>query len=119
MHYWLQLQIVETLHNELRQTFHAAFVSVAPLVFWDKVLRLLLGLLVFITVAKALKLFRYIKTFARLGNVYRRAARDIRAFAVSSKTIVFGHRLPDFMFVKSSKTWLFIKLCTFAENGID
>ena len=71
------------LHNELRHSFHSAFVSVAPLVFWDRVLRLLLGLLVSITVVKVLKLFRYIKTCARLGNVYRRAARDIRAFAVS------------------------------------
>ena len=73
------------LHDELRQAFHSSFVSAAPLIYWDTILRTLIGLLLFIVVLKVLKLFRYIKTFARIGNVYRRAARDIRAFAVSMK----------------------------------
>lgn len=75
------------LHEELTEAFHSEFVSVAPLIYWDTILRALIGLLLFIVVVRILKLFRYIKTFARIGNVYRRAARDIRAFAVSSLSV--------------------------------
>jgi len=70
------------LHDELQRTFHTTFVCFAVLVFWDYLQRLLVGLILFISIIKTLKLCRYIKTFARLGNVYRRASSDIMVFAV-------------------------------------
>lgn len=82
--YLYKYEVVAMLHELLETTFRSSFVSVSSLVYWHRVLKNLMGLLLFLVIIRSLKLLRYIKTFARFGNIYRKASSDMKALFVSS-----------------------------------
>ncbi|XP_033762676.1 polycystic kidney disease protein 1-like 1 [Pecten maximus] len=69
----------EALEN-MRSTYFEQFVDVSLLAVWDEILRVLVGIILFLVFIKSLRLLRYNKLFALFGNVYRRVHKEIIIF---------------------------------------
>ncbi|XP_064648391.1 polycystin-1-like protein 1 isoform X2 [Lineus longissimus] len=78
--YILRFVYVHDTIERLRATFLEEYVDVFFIALWDELLRTLVGSIVFIIFVQFLRLLRYRKLFARLGNVYWRARREILIF---------------------------------------
>ncbi|XP_052246841.1 polycystic kidney disease 1 like 1-like [Dreissena polymorpha] len=72
--------IVADLIERLRSTYYEKHVNVCFVTFWDEMLRSLVGMLVFLCTVRCVRLLRFNAQFARLGDVYRKARRELVIF---------------------------------------
>ncbi|KAL4222250.1 Polycystic kidney disease [Mactra antiquata] len=71
--------VAQTVEN-LRSSYYEKYVSVSFVAFWDNILLSAVAILLFLYVIKSLRLLRFNKQFATIGEIYRKSRREILVF---------------------------------------
>lgn len=80
--YIYRFVLVSEVIENLRSTFYQEFVDISFITFWDEILKLQLGLVLYLSIFKFLSLSRYKTLFAMIENVYKKATQEIIIFTV-------------------------------------
>ena len=76
--------VVARTVEELRSTYLADYVDISYLVFWDQLIRIVVGIMLFLLIVQTLKTLRHRQPFIHIGSVFKHAAADLAVFAVSN-----------------------------------
>ncbi|XP_014672943.1 PREDICTED: uncharacterized protein LOC106813334 [Priapulus caudatus] len=67
--------------EHLHMTSHDVYLDLSTVAIWEQVLNALIGIIMFLLIVKALRLFRYNTTLAKFGHIYKAASKELVFYA--------------------------------------
>ncbi|XP_052802584.1 uncharacterized protein LOC128232845 isoform X2 [Mya arenaria] len=98
--------IIADIVEQFRSTYYEKHVNVVFVTLWDEILRSMVGVLLFVTMVRGLRALRFHPQFARFGDVYRKARREmIILFALFSILLLAFSSLGHLVFGAMTMTF--------------